>query len=143
MSKSDIVKAWYDEVWVQGDPDAIGRYFSDAAQASGIIQGMDIGITDFQELVAATRELIQDIEIDVPHVIEADDWAAAVLSMRARRSDTLAPVTVTGQVMARFQGDRMVEAHNQIDYVALFEQLDQFPANTLPLCLAGQRLGWA
>ncbi|MFD3189641.1 ester cyclase [Sedimentitalea sp. HM32M-2] len=143
MSKSDQLRKFYEDVWVKGDLDAIDMYFSADAQAGGIIPEMQVSPDDFRDLVSAFKTLLGDIRFDMPKVIENGEWAAAIIHAHTSRADNGAPVEVTGQTMARFDGDKMVEAYNQFDYVSLFEQLGQFPDDTLPVCMTGQRLDWA
>ncbi|WP_372574480.1 ester cyclase [Ruegeria jejuensis] len=143
MTKSDILKQWYDRVWVQGDLDAIDQFFAPETAAEGIIPEMQVGADDFRDLVTAFRFHVGDIRVDMPKTIENGDWVAAILHVNTSRADNGAPIEVTGQVMARFKDDKVVEAYNQFDFVSLFEQLGQFPADTLPVCMTGQQLDWA
>ncbi|MGV6805045.1 MAG: ester cyclase [Ruegeria sp.] len=143
MTHSEILRAWYSEVWEKGNIDAIGDYFAPETMAEGLIPEMQVGADDFRDLVMAFRHVLGEIQVDLPKIIENGDWASAVLHVRTSRADNGAPLEVTGQVMARFKGEKMVEAYNQFDFVSLFEQLGQFPKDTLPVCMTGQRLNWA
>ncbi|SFU17249.1 ester cyclase [Sedimentitalea nanhaiensis] len=143
MNKADLLRKFYEDVWVKNNLDAIDLYFSANAEAGGIIPEMSFGPDEFRELVFAVRNLLGEIDIDMPIVIENGEWAAGIIKARTSRADNGAPVEVTGQTMARFEGDKLVEAYNQFDYVSLFEQLGQLPPDTLPICMTGQRLAWA
>jgi ketosteroid isomerase-like protein len=142
MTKAELLRNFYQEIWVNGDLEAVDRYFAPDARADGIIPEMQVGPEEFRELVAAFRHMLGEIRFDMPKVIENGDWAAAIIHAHTSRADNGAPVEVTGQTMARFEGDRLVEAYNQFDFVSLFEQLGQFPPDTLPVCMTGQRLAW-
>lgn len=143
MSKSDRLRAWYSEVWEQGNTDAIDEYFAPDTMAEGLIPEMQVGADDFRDLVSAFRHVLGDITVELPKIIEDGDWVSGVLHVKTFRADNGAPLEVTGQVMARFDDDKMVEAYNQFDFISLFEQLGQFPQDTLPVCMTGQRLDWA
>jgi hypothetical protein len=143
MSRSKLLQQFYQDVWVRNDLDAIDRYFSPTAHADGLIPRMLFTPQDFRELVMSMTHLFGKIEVDCPVVVENGDWVAALVRARTSRADTGAPIEVTGQTMVRFEGDRMVEAYNHFDYVSLFEQLGQFPCDTVPVCMTGQRLGWS
>ena len=143
MDKSDILRAWYDEVWIEGKLDAIDTFFRPDTQAAGVVQGMELGADDFRDLVTAMRHRVEDLEVDIPKTIEQDDWLAALLSVRATDRASGAPIKVFGQVFAKFQDGKMIETYNQFDYVALFEQLGQFPANTVPACMTGQTVDFS
>ncbi|WP_170769690.1 ester cyclase [Ruegeria lacuscaerulensis] len=142
MSHAEILREWYSEVWENGNTDAIDRYFTPDTAAEGLIPEMQVGADDFRDLVMAFRHILGEISIDVRKTIENGDWVSSILHVQTSRADNGAPVEVTGQVVARFRGDKMVEAYNQFDFISLFEQLGQFPKDTLPVCMTGQRLDW-
>ncbi|KUJ85869.1 hypothetical protein AVO45_02505 [Ruegeria marisrubri] len=138
-----MLKAWYAEVWEQGNADAIQKYFSPDTMAEGLIPEMQVGPDDFRDLVAAFRHILGEIRVELPKIIEDGNWLSAILHVHTSRADNGAPIEVTGQVMARFRDGKMVETYNQFDFISLFEQLGQFPKDTLPVCMTGQRLDWA
>ncbi len=143
MTKSELLRKFYEDIWVKNNLDAIDLYFSPNAEAGGIIPEMSFGPDEFRELVYAVRSLLGDIDVELPVVFENGEWAAAIIKTKTSRADNGAPIEVTGQTIARFEGDKLVEAYNQFDYVSLFEQLGQLPPDTLPICMTGQRLDWA
>ncbi|WP_146343937.1 ester cyclase [Phaeobacter marinintestinus] len=142
-TKTDLLQRWYDEVWVHGNLDAIDKFFVPDLVATGIVPEMQMGRDDFQDLVVAFRAHVGEIDVRLPKTVEHDDWLAAFLHVHTTRADNGAPIEVTGQVMARFEGDQIVEAYNQFDFVSLFEQLGQLPEDTIPICMTGQQLEWA
>ena len=143
MTKSELLKEWYDRVWVHGDLEAIDQFFDPDTMAEGIIPEMQVGVDDFRDLVTAFRYHVGDIDVKLPKTVENGDWVAAMLHVHTSRADNGAPIEVTGQVMARFKDDKVVEAYNQFDFISLFEQLGQLPEDTLPICMTGQQLAWA
>ncbi|QBF32080.1 ester cyclase [Thalassococcus sp. S3] len=142
MSKIALLQAWYDDVWCAGNIDAIDRYMNAETVATGIMSEMQMGRDEFRDLVSAMRTLVEEVNVSLPQWIESGDWLAAIISVTAVRVDTQAPIVCTGQVMVRFEDDKMVETYNQFDYLSLFEQLGQFPPETLAICMTGQRLSW-
>ncbi|MFC3616358.1 ester cyclase [Lutimaribacter marinistellae] len=143
MSKAELLKEWYQEVWERRNFDAIERLFNPDTMAEGLVPDMQVGPGDFRDLVMALGHLFGEIEVEIPKIVEGGDWVSALLRFHSTRADNGAPILATGQVMARFDGDRMVEAYNHFDFVSLFEQTGQFPQDTLPVCMTGQRLDWA
>ncbi|NOD87475.1 MULTISPECIES: ester cyclase [unclassified Ruegeria] len=143
MTNSEILRAWYSEVWENGNTEAIDQYFAPETMAEGLIPEMQVGADDFRDLVTAFRHILGDIKVELPKIIENGDRVSAILNVRTFRADNGAPLEVTGQVMARFKGDKMVEAYNHFDFISFFEELGQFPSDTLPVCMTGQRLDWA
>ena len=143
MSHADLLREWYSEVWEQGNTDAIDRYFAPETMAEGLIPEMQVGADDFRDLVMAFRHILGEIHVDLPKIIENGDWVSAIIHLRTTRADNGAPLQATGSVVGRIKDGRMVEAYNQFDFISLFEQLGQFPQDTLPVCMTGQRLDWA
>lgn len=99
MNKADLLRKFYEDVWVKNNLDAIDLYFSANAEAGGIIPEMSFGPDEFRELVFAVRNLLGEIDIDMPIVIENGEWAAGIIKARTSRADNGAPVEVTGQTM--------------------------------------------
>ncbi|WP_170381210.1 ester cyclase [Ruegeria atlantica] len=143
MSHADLVRGWYSEVWENGNLDAIDQYFASDTMAEGLIPEMQVGADDFRDLVMAFRHVLGDIKVEIPKIIENGDWVSAILHVSTTRADNGAPLQATGSVFARIKDGRMVEAYNQFDFISLFEQLGQFPQDTLPVCMTGQRLDWS
>ncbi|WP_425045521.1 ester cyclase [Primorskyibacter sp. S87] len=143
MTNAELLHKWYEEVWVNGNLDAIDDYFTPDTKAAGIIPEMRVGIDDFRDLVGAFQMHLEDIKFEMPMIVEQGDWASAILKADMKRADNGAPVTVTGMTMVRTNGQRIVEAYNQFDYVSLFEQLGQMPPDTLPIAMTGQKLDFA
>lgn len=142
MTKTELLRRWYDEVWENGNLDVIDDFFDPETVAAGIVPEMQMGRDDFKALVMAFQSHVGTFKIDLLKVIESGDWLAAIIRVSTTRSDNGAPIEVTGQTMTRFKGDKMVEAYNQMDYITLLEQLELLPADTLPICMTGQRLDW-
>ncbi len=140
MSNLDILKNWYDRVWVEGDLDSIDDFFTPDAEAQGMME-FAVGPEDFKALVAAMLEHIEDIKITFNRVVETDDWVWAQMTGHAKAKLVDNDVTVSGQVMCRFTDGKIVEAYNQMDFLTLFEQLGLLPENTMALCLAGEPIG--
>ncbi|WP_299660152.1 ester cyclase [uncultured Ruegeria sp.] len=143
MTNAEMLRTWYSEVWEQGNTDAIEQFFTPDITTEGLIPEMQMDGDDFRDLVTAFRHILGEITVEMPKIMESGDWVSAFIHLKTFRADNGAPVTATGQVMARFKGEQMVEAYNQFDFVSLFEQLGQFPQDTLPVCMTGQRLDWA
>ncbi len=143
MPHADVLRKWYSEVWENGNTDAIDQYFAPDTMAEGLIPEMQVGADEFRDLVMAFRHILGDIKVELPKVLEDGDWVSAIIHVKTTRADNGAPLQAAGSVVARIRDGRMVEAYNQFDFISLFEQLGQFPQDTLPVCMTGQRLDWA
>ena len=122
---------------MKGHTASIPDFMQPDALANGIIPGMQVTPKEFSVLVDTICKLITDMTITIPITMDQGDWLAAVVDIKAREVHTGSPVHSTGHVMARFQGDKLVEVYNSFDFLDFFEQLGQLPENTLALLLSG------
>lgn len=140
MTKHDILQSWYKRVWIDVDLDAIDEIFRPDSLAEGVIPGMQMGPEDFRELVPMALSLINSPSFSLNKTLEDGDWASSVYTLSAFGSDNGRPIHCMGQVCARFEGDKIVEAYNSFDFMGLFEQVGLLPENSTVLCLTGQSL---
>lgn len=141
ISKLDLVQKWYQRVWIGGDLGAISDYFTADVQAAGVMPGLDLRPADFAELIPALMRLVVHPSFTVLRHLETDDWLWALIRFQAQTAAELAPVDVTSQLCVRFSDGRIAEAYNHVDMLSFFEQLGALPADTMALCLMGERLG--
>mgnify|MGYP000326955710 CR=1 FL=1 len=143
MTKTELFERWCDEVWRKGNLDAIDEFLVPSTVTAGVVPHMQMGPKEFRELVTVVLHHVRDVEPVILHSVENGDWMAAMMRFDTSRADNGAPVEVPGQVFLRFEGDKMVEAYNLLDYLAFFEQLGLMPPDTLTICLTGHKLDWA
>ncbi|WP_299614515.1 ester cyclase [uncultured Tateyamaria sp.] len=139
-NKVKTLQGWYDEVWTNGDLEAIPKFLAPNARSRGIMGDMPFAIDDLEDLVTMVRELLGTIEITLPITMEQDDWLSALVEIKSHAADTGDPVHVFGQVIARFDGGKMVEIYTGTDSLTLFEQLGMLPENAMAVMLGGTRL---
>lgn len=143
MTNTELLQQWFNEVWVNGNLDAIENILRPDTISTGLIPSFGLRPNDLRALVAALRELLNDIKVTFSHTMEHGDWLAVRTVITAERADTGEPINVTGQLFVRFQDQRIAETHSQFGFFSLFEQLGQLPPDVLPICLTGQTLRWA
>ncbi len=141
MSHLELLKRWYDRVWVQADPDAIDEMFSPDTAESGLLAQISATPEDFKAVVPALLELVDDPVFTIEQSFEAGDWLSAVLRLRSVSATSGAPVEATGQVMMRVDNGKIVEVYNHFDFLSFFEQLGLLPEATLMVCLSGEKIG--
>lgn len=140
MTKVEILNDWFQRIWIAGEIEAIPGFFTPRLQASGVMSGLEMGPEDFSALIPAMRAKVRDFSVEIVHAIEQGDWLWTLQIIRGRARETGAPLEFTGQLAVRFEGDKIAEAYNHYDLIAVFEQLGQMPPDTLGLCLMGERL---
>lgn len=139
-SKTELLEQWYRRVWLEADLDAIDEMFRLEGRATGIMPGMQIGAEEFKELVPMMLDTVDELEINLGKTLEVDDWVSTLFMMRAVCPNTSKPIRVMGSSFVRFREDMIVEAYNNFDYFAFFEQIGLLPENAVALCMAGQPL---
>ncbi|TDE35068.1 ester cyclase [Antarcticimicrobium sediminis] len=143
LTKTELFERWCDEVWRKGNLDAIDDFLKTSTLTAGVVPHMQMGPADFRELVTVVRFHVGPIEPTIQHCVEQGDWLAVMMQFDSTRADNGAPIQVPGQVFLRFEGDKMVEAYNLLDFMSFFEQLGLLPPDALTICLTGHKLDWS
>ena len=140
MDKLAFLQNWFQRVWIDGDLDAIGEFFTPNSQAAGVMQGLDLRPEDFEELIPALMRMMSAPTVTILRHLETEDWLWALLVVRAKTADTLSPIEFTAQVAMRFDNGRIAEAFNHFDLLSFFEQLGVLPPEAMALFLSGESL---
>lgn len=140
MTKAELLDRWYKRVYIEGDLDAVEMLFTDSTRAEGLMDDLQVGPEDLKVFVAAMLELVEDQGYRIVHTIENGDWISALFDVRAVAVGTMKPVRLSGQIMVRFEGERIAEAYNNWDILGFFEQLGLLPEHSLELGMTGQKI---
>lgn len=141
MTKLDLLKDWYQRVWIEGDLGAIDSFFAPRAGADGLMPDGQVSMEDFRALVPALLALIRDPAIDIDRSVEAGDWLWAQITVRALTARGVDPIRASGQVMVRVEDGKIAEAYNAFDFITFFEQAELLPPDAFMLLLSGEKLG--
>jgi steroid delta-isomerase-like uncharacterized protein len=128
-----IVRRWFEEVWNNGRADAIDELFAEDGVAHGLADasGEELrGPANFRVFHQRFREAFPGIEVVVEDAISEGDKVAARCTVRAKHEgDSLGfaatnrAVEFTGMTFARVREGQIVEAWNNFDFMAMFQQL--------------------
>ena len=128
-----LVRRWFEEVWNKGRAEVIDEMFADEGVAHGLAdESGDAlrGPSNFKIFHRKFRDAFPDIEVIVEDAIAEGDKVAARCTVRGRhQGDTLGfaatkqPVEFTGMTFARLSQGKIVEAWNNFDFMAMFQQL--------------------
>ena len=138
--KFKTLETYFQELWVKGNLDALDTLFAPGARTRGIMGDTAFDAEELKELVAMVRPLLGPITFTIPKMMEQDDWLSALVEIKSHAIDTSNTVHVFNQVMARFDGDRMIEIYSNLDGLTFFEQLGLLPDNAMAVMLGGTRL---
>ncbi len=128
-----LFRRWFEEVWNRGRAEAIDEMFAEDGVAHGLADaaGQPLrGPAGFRPFFRSFRDAFPDIEVVVEDVIAEGDKVAALCSVQATHGgDALGfaatgrAVEIGGMTFARVRGGKIVEAWNNFDFMAMFQQL--------------------
>ncbi|WOI55091.1 ester cyclase [Palleronia sp. LCG004] len=127
MCHSSILRDFYTTIWEQGRIDELDRFFTEDIRADGWFPGMPVGSADFAVLVLTIRSMVTDIRFTIERTVTQDDWISAYIRVDCFCGRRGVELRITGQLMARFEGNRMAEAYNHMDMITYFVQLGLLP----------------
>lgn len=133
-------QAWYDQVWVEGNFDAVDIFMSTQTDAEGLMTDLAANAQDVKELVMAARHMMRDISCTVVKAVDADPWYWANVRIDAKRASDLKPLSFDAQAMGRIEDGKLCEVYNGLDLVTFFERLGALPENTVAMVLSGETL---
>ncbi|HUQ79673.1 MAG TPA: ester cyclase [Gemmatimonadaceae bacterium] len=130
-TRDTFVHRWFEQVWNQGNLDAIDRMMAPDAAMHGLGEGAGVlGAEAFKSFVTQLRSAFPDMRITVVETIEEGDMIAGRWTATMTHSGddlgvaaTGRRVGVTGMSMARLRDGVMIEGWNNWDAMALMEQI--------------------
>jgi predicted ester cyclase len=122
MSKYTLIHRWFDEVWHNGNENAIDELLDQNA----VIHGLEIdanltGPAAFKPFYRSFRESFPSIRVDLDHLIEANDYEVAYCTVTGKNVKGQ-EVNFNGIVVCKFKDGKMVEAWNGFDFLKMFQQ---------------------
>ena len=130
MTPDAVIRAWFKEVWDEGNEEAIDRLLAPDAVAHGLAADAIRGPEGFKPYVRAMRAALGDLEIDVVQTLTEGDRVAAHCHVIARHVGEMfgAPATQQrvdfwGVTIARVRDGRLVEGWNCFDFLRMYQQM--------------------
>jgi steroid delta-isomerase-like uncharacterized protein len=134
-----VLRTWYDQVWNQGNEDAINQILAEESICHGLVdaEGNTVrGMAGFKQIFHTFRTAFPDLCITLEEVVTQNDICAVRCTVRGTHlGDTLgiAPtgktVEFTGMNFARVVNGKIVEGWNNFDFATMQAQL-QVPASS-------------
>lgn len=135
-----VVRRYIEDVWNDGDLDAIEELFADAwtVHSSSHEHVEDIG--DLERHVRTARSAFPDLEMDVEFEIAEDDMVATAITISGTHEGDLMgiepsgeAVEVSGMMGNRFENDTIVESWIDWDVLTLLQQIGAVPEELQPI----------
>ena len=134
-----LVHRWFEEVWNKGRVEAIDEMLASDGIAHGLTdeQGNElVGPEGYKPFFQNFRSAFPDINITVADTVCEGDKIAARCIVKGRHQGhglglvpTGNPVEFTGMTFVRVSEGKIVEAWNNFDFTAMFDQVGLKPAN--------------
>lgn len=140
MTKFELIKEFFEEIWTKGNLELVEQRIPDTFKVEGLRGEEEFPRSEFPDLVETIRGLTGPLTYEFTHFQESDDWITFRFIGRGDGPDGATPISVPGIMMSRIENDRIVENHTQFDYLVLFEQLGRLPQDTLAMLMSGQTL---
>ncbi|WP_299147826.1 hypothetical protein [uncultured Tateyamaria sp.] len=137
---SQILRAFYTEIWEQAQFDRIEDYFVPSSTHPILVADRAVDVNEVREWMLILNRLVRDIKVRFIHAIDSGDWASAFLEITCSSRTDGKTVVVYQQIMSRQSGGLLVESYPQFDMLRFFEQLGQLPPDIYPLLMGGNRL---
>ena len=129
-----LIRRWFAEVWNKGRAEAMQEMLA----SDGIVHGLGAaplrGPGGFLPFFRKFRQAFPDLQIAVEETIAEGDLVTARCVVRGRHTGDalgLAPThrdtQFTGMTIVRIKDGKVVEAWNDFDFLALYQQLGAFP----------------
>jgi predicted ester cyclase len=137
MTPDAVVRAWFKEVWIDGDENAIDRYFAKDGIAHGLPapDGKPLtGPSAFKPFVKQFRTAFPNMHIEVLRTITEGPYVCAHCRVTGTHSGpgfgpapTDGPIDFSGMTIVRVENDTIKEAWNSFDFMSLYQQIKLMP----------------
>jgi len=125
-----LLRRWFEEVWNQGQVEAIDEMMAADAIAHGLGDAQVVGTTAFKAFHAKFRGAFPDIRITVDDVVSQGDRAAVRFTIRATHRGDHLGVPATGREVnfpamsfVRCRNGQIVEGWNSVDMLGMLQQV--------------------
>jgi steroid delta-isomerase-like uncharacterized protein len=128
-----LIRRWFEEVWNKGRVAAIDEMFHSEGVAHGLGDGPEAklhGPNGFKPFFQSFYSTFPDINVTIDRIISEGDLVAAHCTVRGTHTGnglgveaTQKPIQFTGLTMARIKDGKIIEAWNNFDFQALFQQI--------------------
>ena len=140
MEKREFLETWFQRFWCDEDMSAVDDMMKVDIGIRGLTGEPRIGADGFRAFAEAMLKLVSFDRISIDHFMEAGDWAQILATFHAVSRADGARLTFTAQILGKIEDDKITDAYNHPDFIALYQQLGLMPEDTMERCLSGQKL---
>jgi steroid delta-isomerase-like uncharacterized protein len=131
-----IVRTWFEELWNQGNEEAMDRLFA----ADGLAHGLSpdgkpiVGPQAYRPFYARFRGAFPDVRVEVVRTVTEGDTVTAHCHVTGTHhgeqlgiARTGRPIDFWGMTIVRVRNGQIVEAWNNFDFLSLYQQVGLLP----------------
>ena len=123
MAETKNLQRWYDEVWHNGNENAIPEILADHAVIHGLeTDKSKTGPTAFLPFYKNMRESFPVIKVKLLPIVEKDGIEVAYCKVTATNNEGQ-QTTFSGITAAKFENQKLVEGWNGFDFLAMYQKL--------------------
>jgi steroid delta-isomerase-like uncharacterized protein len=140
MTNRDLVTAWFDQVWNDGDEAAIDSMMGPQTRFHGLNPDGSpvVGPAGFKPFHRQMRQAFPDIHFELRRIISEGDQVACHCVVTGTHTGpglgptpTGAAVRIEGMAVATVRDGRLAEGWNFFDFVTLYQKVGLLPALAL------------
>jgi len=135
----DIVRAFFDTVWVRGDAAAGRAFFAPGAEAAGFLTDMALRPEDFAIFVDMVHMHVDDLKVEILNEVAEGDWISVLVRFTGVSTQTGQPMTAAGQTMMEIRDGLILSAYNHFDLIGFFIQIGALPRDIVERALGGDK----
>ena len=134
-----FMQRWFEEVWHKGREEAIDEMFAEDGIGYGLPteNGEPIrGPKEFKPFFRNFREAFPNVKISIEETVSEGDKIAAVCRVKgALEGASLGvnpdkqPVEFTGIIVLKLRDGKIIEAWNEFNFMAMYQQLNALTLN--------------
>ena len=135
MQPDAVMRAWFDEVWCQGQEAAIDRLMAADAIAHGLPGGDMRGAAGFRPVFNSFRGAFPDLHVSIEHTVTEGDMVTAHCRVTGTHSGeglgikpTGKRVDFEGMTIVRVADGQIREGWNCFDFLTMYQQIGVVPA---------------
>lgn len=124
IKNATLLFKWFDQVWNQGNKQAITELFDSEGIAHGVTdENGPKGPEGFEAFYNGFKGQFSNVDISVDEVVSEEDLESARCTVKATHIGSGKDVEFSGICMVRKRNDKIIEAWNHFDFLGLYQQL--------------------
>ena len=122
MAHYTLIHRWFDEVWHNGNENAIDQLLDENAVIHGLeIENNLTGPAGFKPFYRKFRESFPSIHVDLDHLVAVNDLEVAHCTVTGKNVKGQ-EVNFDGIVVCKFRNGKIIEAWNAFDFLKMYQQ---------------------